>query len=135
MCTKKNVLVISFVGFLLFIVFLFAKELGLCALINSSCTNTFDPIAENLSVFIPLLALSIITYFMREEVYRTWLRFAQWWIPLSMLAIFIAPEYATDWMLRIEKGSVAFFSSVLFIIISLILIAWKYFATRRSGQV
>ncbi|OGG40588.1 hypothetical protein A2118_03155 [Candidatus Kaiserbacteria bacterium GWA2_50_9] len=81
---------------------------------------------------IPLFVLSLITYKMRDEVYRAWLRFAQVWVPLSMLFIFLAPEYTSDWMFPVVKGTVAFFSSLLFLIISLIIIAWKYFTTRRT---
>lgn len=86
----------------------------------------------NLLPIIPLFLLSLITYKMREEVYRTWLRFAYVWIPLSMLLIFLAPEYTADWMYPVVKSTVAFFSSLLFLIISPIIIAWKYFATHRS---
>src|SRR3989344_4264432 len=88
-----------------------------------------------LIIFLPFLSLfllSLITYKMRDEVYRAWLRFAQVWIPLSMLLIFLAPEYTSDWMFPVVKGTVAFFSSILFLIISLLLIAWKYFTTHRN---
>ena len=135
MCSKKTLLIVSLIGTLLFVIFLFAKDLGLCNLINSSCTDTFDPIAENLSVLVPALLLSLITYKMRDEVYQAWLRFARVWVPLSMVLIFLAPEYTSDWMFPVVKGTVAFFSSLLFLVISPILIIWKHFFTRRSGQV
>ncbi|MDP2655239.1 MAG: hypothetical protein Q8P17_01625 [bacterium] len=84
---------------------------------------------------IPLFLLSLITYKMSEEVYRAWLRFANVWIPLSIVLIFLAPEYSGDWMFPVVKGTVAFFSSLLFVLISLLIICWKYFTSRRSGQV
>lgn len=87
----------------------------------------------NLLIFIPLFLFSLITYKMRDEVYRTWLRFAYVWIPLSMGLIFLAPEYSTDWMYPVEKGSVAFLTSLLFVIISLILIIWKSITVRRAN--
>lgn len=90
-------------------------------------------IMMNLLPIIPLFLLSIIIYKMRDEVYRVWLRFAYVWVPLSMLLIFLAPEYSGDWMYPIVKGTVAFFSSLLFIIISLILIIWKWFAYSRKN--
>ncbi len=131
MMSKKNLFIISLIGALLFLLFLFAKKLGLCVLINASCTEAFDPIAENLSVFIPLFFLSLITYKMRDGVYRAWIRVVYVAIPLSMLLIFLAPEYSTDWMFPIEKGTVAFFSSALFVAISLVIIAWKYLSSRE----
>lgn len=82
--------------------------------------------------FIPLFLFSLVTYKMRDEVYRAWLRFSCIWIPLSMLAIFSAPEYSSDWMYPVEKGTVAFFSSVLYGIISIVIIIWKYTGTKRK---
>src|SRR3989344_4320472 len=98
----------------------------------NNCPFILTSIGINLLPIIPLFLLSIIIYKMRDEVYRAWLRFAQWWIPLSMLLIFLAPEYTSDWMFPVVKGTVAFFSSILFLIISLLLIAWKYFTTHRN---
>lgn len=132
MINKKTLLIISLTGVLLFAAFLFAKNLGFCNLINSSCTDTFDPFAENLSVFIPLFLFSIITYKMHDEVYQAWLRFSFVWIPLSMVLIFLSPEYSADWMYPVVKGTVAFFSSLLFIVVSLAVITWKSVATRRT---
>lgn len=99
----------------------------------SNCPFVLTNIEMNLLPIIPLFLLSIIIYKMRDEVYRVWLRFAYVWVPLSMLLIFLAPEYSGDWMYPIVKGTVAFFSSLLFIIISLILIIWKWFAYSRKN--
>jgi hypothetical protein len=63
---------------------------------------------------------------MRDDVYRAWLRFAYVWIPLSMVGIFFAPEYSTDWMYPVTKSSVAFLSSLTFVIISLVVIGYKF---------
>ena len=78
----------------------------------------------------PLFLFSLLTYFMKEEVYRAWSRFALVWIPLSMLLIFLAPEYSTDWMYRIEKGSVALATSAIFAVVSLVIVGVKYFKSR-----
>ena len=103
------------------------QEYGQCMDLAYGAIISFLPI-------IPLFILALITYKMRDEVYRAWLRFAYVWIPLSMLLIFLAPEYSTDWMFPVVKGTVAFFSSILFVIISLILIVWKYVVARRNGN-
>jgi hypothetical protein len=71
---------------------------------------------------------------MRDEVYRVWARFAVVWVPFSMILIFLAPEYAGSFgiaLYPITKGSMAFISSLLFVIISLILVILKYFAAGR----
>lgn len=86
------------------------------------------------TVAFPLLVLfifSLITYWMRDEIYRAWFKFARIWIPLSMLAIFLAPEYSNDWMFPIEKGTVALATSLIFVVVSLIIIAMKLVSSNR----
>ena len=88
-------------------------------------------VSPYLDIFIPLFLFSLITYKMREEVYQAWFRFVCWWIPLSVLLIFIAPEYSHDWLYPIEKGSVALLTSAIFLIVSLLIIVAKYISLRR----
>ena len=104
-----------------------------CPSINTPCTDLVYDAIVNLLIFIPLFLFSLITYKMRDEVYRAWLRFAYVWIPLSMILIFLAPQYSTDWMYPVEKGTVAFLTSLLFVTISLFVIAWKLIAIRRAN--
>ena len=101
------------------------REYGQCMDYSYSTMINFLPI-------IPLFLFSLITYKMRDEVYMAWLRFARVWIPVSMILIFLAPEYSSDWMYSIEKGPIAFFSSLLFVIIALTLIVWKRFSLRTA---
>ena len=86
----------------------------------------------NFLPIIPLFFFSLITYKMRDEVFRAWLRFAYAWIPLSLLLIFLAPEYTYDWMYPVVKGTVAFFSSLLFACISLIIILVSWLRSRSK---
>lgn len=94
--------------------------------------NWSDAISPYVHLFIPLFLFSLITYRMREEVYQTWFRFVRWWIPLSMLLIFLAPEYSNDWMYPIEKGSIALLTSAIFCVVSLVIIAAKYISLRKG---
>jgi len=134
MCSKKTLLIVSGI---LTVILLALNQIGtdtICGWIGQDtvCMGILYSTIMNFFPVIPLFVLSLITYKMRDEVYRAWLRFAQVWVPLSMLFIFLAPEYTSDWMFPVVKGTVAFFSSLLFLIISLIIIAWKYFTTRRT---
>ncbi|OGG78281.1 hypothetical protein A3A36_02940 [Candidatus Kaiserbacteria bacterium RIFCSPLOWO2_01_FULL_52_12b] len=81
---------------------------------------------------IPLFLFSLVTYRMRDEVYRTWSRFAYVWIPLSMVLILLSPEYGSDWMYPIEKSTVAFVSLIIFTFASLSIIVWKLTDSRRN---
>lgn len=104
-----------------------------CPSINIPCTDLVYDAIVNLLIFIPLFLFSLITYKMRDEVYRAWLRFAYVWVPFSIVLIFLSPQYSTDWMYPVEKGTVAFLTSALFATISLILIVWKSVAIRRAS--
>src|SRR3989344_5703209 len=132
MLSKKITLALASIGTGLFILSLFAEELGLCGLVATSCQDFFDPIAEIVSIFLVALLLISILYFLHDEIYQSWFRFARWWIPLSMLLIFISPEYPTNIYDPIQKGSVAFVMSGAFVVISIITIAIKYFSLKRT---
>ena len=66
MFNKKNVLVLTLGGVVVFIASIFAEEIGLCAYIHTSCIETFDPVAEIFSIWTVVLLFSLITYWMRE---------------------------------------------------------------------
>lgn len=139
MISKKNLLVTSGITTAILLVWNYVGNYQICDLFAKdgsigNCPFILTNIGTNLLPVIPLFLLSLITYKMRDEVYRAWLRFTLVWVPLSMLAIFLAPEYTNDWMYPVVKGTVAFFSSLLFLLISLLLITWKYLSSRHSGR-
>ncbi len=84
---------------------------------------------------ITLLFVSFLVTFVSHVVFNSWLRFAAWWIPLSIILIVITPETGNSWMplYFIGKGTVTVLMASLFTIISLILIAWKTFAVRKTS--
>ena len=134
MISKKILLIVS--GIITFLL-LASNWIGTFKLCGGQeygqCMDLMYGFIVNFFPVIPLFILSLVTYKMRNEIYRTWLHFSYVWIPLSMILIFLAPEYSADWMLPIVKGTVAFFSSLLFVIISIILILWKYLSIRRKN--
>lgn len=134
MISKKTLLAVSGILSVLIVAMGTLEPFRLCGGLWRECMDLNYIIDLLFLPIIPLFILALITYKMRDEVYRAWLRFAYVWIPLSMLLIFLAPEYSTDWMFPVVKGTVAFFSSILFVIISLILIVWKYVVARRNGN-
>ena len=129
MIEKKVLLVAStFVSVALVIIGSFGTY-TLCS-DNEKCIEFLHLAFLNFIPILPLFLFSLITYKMRDDIYRTWLTFALVWTPLSMFLILIAPEYSHDWMYRIEKGTVAFGASVLFCLVSTILIIHKWYALR-----
>ena len=89
---------------------------------GGSCPFIMTSIAFNLLPIAPLFLVSLLTYKMSDAVNRAWMRFAMVWIPLSMAAIFVSPQYSTDWMFPVTKSTVAFYSSAVFLIVSVIIV-------------
>lgn len=90
-----------------------------------------------LTMSVSLLIVSPFLFFVRVSVTKTWLRFAAGWLVLSVIFIYLAsqghssgqiPSYDT-W---IDADHIALYMSVLFSSISLILIAVKSFALRKT---
>ena len=123
--TKKKVLIVGLISIALFVISIFSQEIRLCPVYSySSCSSFFDMFAENIFVFIPLFLLSLITYKMQDEIFHTWLKFTYVWVPLTIILTFLSPEYGNS-LLPIEKSSVSFVMSFLFLLISLIIIITK----------
>ncbi len=135
--TKKNVFIISGVGVFALLVWNYIGNYRICDIVSRNgsageCPFVLTGAAMIFFPLFPLFILSSLTYFMREEISTAWTNLAKWWVPFSMILVLISPEYSNDWMFPITKGSVAFITSVLFVLISLILITWKWFALRKT---
>lgn len=98
---------------------------SLCAN-NDGCANTLHLFFQIFLPTLPLFVFSLVTYFLPKRVFKMWFRFAVVWIPLSIILIAFTPEYAGDFLYSYGKGVIAFYSSILFSIISIgiILFAW-----------
>ena len=125
MMTKKQILWIGFLGIIAFLVSVFSIDIKLCPSYSySSCSQFFSFFGETIFIFIPLFLLSLITYKMRDNIFQTWFKFARIWVPLTIILVLLSPEYGNA-LLPVEKGTVSFFMSALFLIISLIIIIYK----------
>ena|SRR3989338_810052 len=132
MISKKNLLILLITSLAVFLVLMFSKELGICPGYSySSCSQLSSEVAEILIPIIPAIIFLLLIYQMRDIVYQAWFKFARIWIPLSMLAILVAPEYSTNVVNPIEKGTVAIFFSGIFIVVSIVIIVWKLLPKTR----
>lgn len=87
-----------------------------------------------LTISVPLFIFAGITYFLHKEVFNLWALFTVIWIPLSVFSASSAPTYGNVF-LPIEKASVSFFASVLFIIISQGNIIFKSIQLKKAEDV
>ncbi len=130
--TKKNLLWVSgIIGG----TFLLTDWIGTYKLCGKYATGNCPFLLHNIFIlFFPFLfvfILSLITYKMRDEIFRVWLKFAYIWIPLTLILTILAPEYDPS-LLPVTKGVVSFFMSILFLIISLLIILIKYLSLRKK---
>ncbi len=89
----------------------------------------------------PLFLLSLITYKMRDEVFRAWWNFARWWVPVIILVTYLQSTQAGGGGLGIG-GAISsgfdililgFFYAIL-VIVSLWRIVRKYRQLKREGK-
>ncbi len=124
--SKKTLFMISMIGAIISIVLLFSRELSLCPESSyMTCTNLLENGAEVLFIFVPVTIFSVVTYHMRSDLYGRWLRFARFWIPLALALPLLTPQYSDDWMYPIEKGTVAFVMSAIFVVVSIGIIGYQ----------
>ena len=127
MPTKKNVLIGSFSVFLIFMATAFFQgtcshgALGLCWRYWVQI-NVF---IETLFISTPFFLVALIVYFMRDEIFQKWIKFVFVWVPLTLLLTVMTPEFGGQGIITIEKGTMSFIFSALFLLISLIIIIYK----------
>ena len=137
---KKIMLGISGSAFFIILLSFFLFNEKWCY-VGTVCNRMERYVSQNLTIFyylIPFILLfSLLTYKMHERVFRSWLHFAYWWVPLSIILTFLAGGGSGGGfgMPNIfDREFVAFIFSALFFVISLIIIVWKYIATRRGAS-
>jgi hypothetical protein len=82
----------------------------------------------------PLFLFVLISFFLSDQYYNRWWHFARIATPLSMLLIFLAPSYSHDWMLPIEKGSVALTTTIIFSLWSILLLLFQSKKTQKNKK-
>ena len=132
--TKKTTLLISLLFSLFFIIFILFQQHANCSFIQRSCSDLLGMYSEIIFIFIPVFIFSLFTYKMKDDVYNIWIKFVYIWIPLTIIMSFITPEYGKGgFLFPIERGGVSYFLSLLFFIISIIIISVKYFSAKKSN--
>ena len=132
MCTKKTVLVISGVVSVVLVLIDRIGTYQLCGGYPGLCVDTLVYSSMLLFVFPFVLFFSLITYKMRDEVSRAWIKFTTWWVPLQILLVALTPESSGGYFVVIlDTQFAAIILSGLFTIISLLLIVVKFFSLRK----
>lgn len=108
----------------------------LCYFNEGSCSqNTHETLALYMLSFSFSTALSLsLLYFLREEVFRSWLRFTRWYLSFATIAIFLSLGSHGGWGIGniFAPEFVIMWSAGFFFVISLILIIYKSYRLRRE---
>ena len=129
--TNRNVLTVSLVVSSLLLVVNYVGTYALCGGNAGTCVDVLYNLVLLFEFFLPLFLLSLITYKLRDEIFRAWLIFAKWWVPLTIILVLLAPTTGYS-LVPIDKGRVSLFMNALFLILSLLLIAYKSYQLRRE---
>ena len=78
-----------------------------------------------------LLPIAIILIFVPREIFKSWLKFAVWSLPLLLMLVATQPVFSS--FLSTDRDDAARLAGGVFSIVSLILIIWKYFSLRRAS--
>ena len=117
---------ISILGLITGLAFLYPEKIGVCSPDDRECIyprafSIGEPLTFGLIPFIPLL---IILFFFSKEIFKTWGKFALVIIPLSIIVIISTPVSCHS-ILCFNKELMAWSLSILFLILSLIIIIYK----------
>lgn len=137
--TKRIVFFGGLIGTLL-VLFLFSLETSSCY--STSACLEFRRFFNHQLTFIPpylfflpipVFLLSLITYKLRDEVFRAWWRFARWWAPVIMIVTILLENAGGGGTLGMNKDFTAFILIILYsilIVTSLVKIFNAYFKTK-----
>ncbi len=111
---------------------------------NSLCDKLFNSInliGPDIALFPVIFFFSLVTYKMRDEVFKFWLKFCYFYIPIFVLIIFtftLPGSNGGGWAIPggFFTALIFFFLLFLFFLISLILVIVKYiFLHHKQTQI
>lgn len=137
MMTKRTVFVIGLVGTVILTVLTVLSITEFCYF-NKTCLTVFEKLSPwSLANYIfftpPIFLLSLITYRMKDEVFRAWWGFARWWVPVIIVVTLLLENAGGGGTLGMNKDFTAFILIILysiFGIVSLVKIVRTYLKTR-----
>lgn len=83
-------------------------------------------------IFFPIALFSIITYFLKEGVFKSWLKFTRWYYPIYFLVILFLSDGGG--FISLDAKFFAINLSGFYIVISLTLIIYKAISLKGSKK-
>ena len=123
MLSKKNILFSSFSLSLVFLGTLYYIE-NVCRSGSFRCSSLYEIVWMVSGIFLPIFISSCILYFIKDEIFYTWKTFTEKYIIVYLLILIISPSI-TDAYIPISKETMSLLFSVVYFLLSLILIIYK----------
>lgn len=120
--TKKIILFISLIFSVFFITTSNYSNLLYNYDIWSKIIDSAMPMLIAFSSIIIFL-FSLITYFLKDEIFKPWIKFTYWWLPLSIIFTLITPGGSGSFFVNIwDKEMTVIFMSALYVVVSTIML-------------
>ena len=134
---QKKILWISFVVLFLLVLVNHLGNSQICNVLrleHYSCINLFYVIEILFLPMFPVFFFSLVTYYLREEVFRFWFNFSKWWILLSAAAVLLTTESGGGIGIGMSwgKGETAVVFALLYVLVSVLLILYKSLKLRKK---
>ncbi len=119
-------------------IFMYPDYVGICPSIGefeeTFCIARFTAIVEPVSILLSGLLLSfVLAITTADSVFRIWKKFSYAYMPFAVLLIFLAPNTSRN-ILGIDREFTSIWLSILYVIISLVLITYKSWRIKRSTK-
>ncbi len=134
---KLAIFIMSLLGVVAGYGIVYPEKIGLCALGNNTCIYSFPVFTLGHPLFflsLSIFAISIVLYFVRDEIFKAWGKFAAVFIPLSIVLVYLAPIQSSDWIFPLDKKLAASLLARLFFLLSLLIIAIKSGRLRKTAK-
>lgn len=136
--TKKKLLVISGIGLIVGGIFLNVDKFGICKnmYVSNGYIGCFNTTQDNIGgiielIFVPLFIITLLLFFLRDEVFNAWFKFARIGLPVSVLVIMSASANGSFFM---SDRSITFgFVSIVFLGVSFLLIIYQIIRAYRKA--
>lgn len=126
---KNQIILVSFIVFLLFVLLQTNYLTHQLCSVGSTCSALFKFLKSATLISCAVFPIAVIISFLKSEIQASWKKFTSIYLLSYLTAIVLAPNSGADFI-KLEKGTVAILLTFLFLLISLILIAYKSYKLR-----
>jgi hypothetical protein len=124
------VLIISFVSVAISLVLGLPEIFGLCSKNDISCQHDYidnfnEIIQISFSFSVPLIVISLILLFLKEQAFKVWLKFAAIFLPIAIVLISLAPITQRT-LIGFDREKITLILAAIFFITSLFIIILNF---------